>query len=111
MTWGDDVWMSVIRENNDGSYRYQVQVTKRVSKEDNGKTVICKLNKKNVKSLVEERTLNVLCECQTLYSIGMCMTSSFTHFRKKSTFIRICEHLHTPSLQAAIAVQLLESTF
>ena len=97
MTWGDDVWMPVIRENNDGSYRYQVQVTKIVNKEDNGKTVICKVNDKNVKSLIKERTLNVLCMCQILYSIGMCIAHSFTHSFK--TCMSICTPLEAAILQ------------
>ena len=66
VTWGDDVWMAIGRNNTDGSYGYQVRATKRVSKEDNGMIITCKVTPARGTPLSKERILNVLCEYPVL---------------------------------------------
>ena len=41
MRWGDTVIEAVGKNNTDGSYGYRVQITKTLTKEDNGLTITC----------------------------------------------------------------------
>ena len=64
MRWGDTVRESVGIKNNppDKSYRYGVQITKTLTKEDNEMTVTCTVDPVIGTPVSEQRTLDVQCE-------------------------------------------------
>ena len=69
MRWGDTVREAVGVKNNDPdkSYRYGVQITKTLTKEDNRMTVTCNVNPVRGTPMSEQRTLNVHCKYNILF--------------------------------------------
>ena len=62
MRWGDTIMHPGQRNNIDGSFSYRVEITKTLTKEDNGMTVTCNVNPVRGTSVSEQRTPNVQCE-------------------------------------------------
>ena len=62
MRWGNTVTPTVDRNNTDGSFSYRAELTKILTKEDNGMIVTCNVSPVRGTPVSEQRTLNVQCE-------------------------------------------------
>ena len=58
--------ISVKNNDPDKSYGYRLQITKTLTKEDNGMTVTCNVNPARGTPMSEQRTLNVHCKYNIL---------------------------------------------
>ena len=66
MRWGDMLKEASGRDNTEESFRYRVQITKILTKEDDGVTITCYVNPVRGSPVSVERTIHIECEYVTL---------------------------------------------